>query len=73
MIIETAHKIINKQGNSVTLDFLQILVIYAGKRWRQVGTPCILHSQLTSKFCRTLGLFQDRTTQMHKEIFTVTF
>ena len=29
IIIETAYKIINKQGKSVTLDFLQIVVIYA--------------------------------------------
>ena len=29
MIIDTANKIINKQGKSVTLDFLQIVVIYA--------------------------------------------
>ena len=29
VIIETAHKIINKQGKSVMLDFLQIVVIYA--------------------------------------------
>ena len=42
VIIDTAIKIINKQGKSVMLDFfLQILVIYACKRRRQVGTPCI--------------------------------
>ena len=29
IITETANKIINKQGKSVTLDFLQIVVIYA--------------------------------------------
>ena len=29
IIIETANKIINKQGKSVMLDFLQIVVIYA--------------------------------------------
>ena len=34
IIIETANKIINKQGKSVTLDFLQIVVIYASWRWR---------------------------------------
>ena len=45
VIVETAHKIINKQGKSVMLDFLQIVVIYAGKRCRQVGTPCIFHSR----------------------------
>ena len=27
---------------------------------------------LASKFCRTLSSSQDRTTQIHKEIFTVT-
>ena len=44
MIIETAIEIINKQGKSAMLDFfLQILVIYACKRRRQVGTPCIFH------------------------------
>ena len=46
IIIETANKIINKQGKSVKLDyFLQIVVIYASKRWRQEGTPCIFHSR----------------------------
>ena len=25
--------------------FLQIVVIYANKRWRQAGTPCIFHSR----------------------------
>ena len=40
LIIKTVHKIINKQGKSVMLDFFfQIVVIYASKRWRQVGTP----------------------------------
>ena len=34
IIIETVKKIINKQDKSVKLDFLQILVIYASKRWR---------------------------------------
>ena len=29
VIIETANKIINKQGKSVMLDFVQIVVIYA--------------------------------------------
>ena len=29
IIIETANKIINKQGKSVALDFLQIVMIYA--------------------------------------------
>ena len=28
------------------LDYiLQIVVIYASKRWRQGGTPCIFHSR----------------------------
>ena len=45
VIIEIAHKIINKQGKSVMLDFLQIEMIYAGKRCRQVCTPCIFHSR----------------------------
>ena len=34
IIIETGNKIINKQGKSVMLDFKQIVVIYASKRWR---------------------------------------
>ena len=25
--------------------FLQIVVIYASKRWRQVGTPCIFRGR----------------------------
>ena len=50
MIIETAHKIINKQGKSVMLDFLQIVMIYAGKRCRQLGTPCIFHSRMQIDF-----------------------
>ena len=33
IIIETVKKIINKQDKSVKLDFLQIAVIYASKRW----------------------------------------
>ena len=46
MIVETAHKIINKQGKSVMLDFiLQIVVIYASKLWRQEGAPWIFHSR----------------------------
>ena len=46
VIIETASKIINKQGKSVKLDFfLQIVVIYASKRWWQVGAPSIFHSR----------------------------
>ena len=46
VIIETANKIINNQAKSVMLDFfLQIVVIYASKRWREVGTPCIFHSR----------------------------
>ena len=45
MIIETAHKIMNKQGESIMLDFLQIVVIYASQRWRQVGTPYVFHSR----------------------------
>ena len=36
LFIETANKIINKQGKSVILDSLQTEVIYASKRWRQV-------------------------------------
>ena len=40
VIVETAHKIINKQGKIVMLDFmLQIVVIYASKLWRQEGAP----------------------------------
>ena len=45
MIIETAHKIINKQGKSVMLVFIQIVVIYASKRRRQVGTPRLFQSR----------------------------
>ena len=51
VIVETAHKIINKQGKSVMLDFiLQIVVIYASKRWRQEGAPCIFHSRKKVNF-----------------------
>ena len=53
LIIETANKIINKQGKSVMLDFLKFVVIYACKRWRQVGTPCIFHSRLQVNFAQT--------------------
>ena len=46
VIIKTANKIITTQAKSVMLDFfLQIVVIYASKRWREVGTPCIFHSR----------------------------
>ena len=45
IIIEKANKIIKKQGKGVCYIFLQIVVIYACKRWRQVGTPCIFHSR----------------------------
>ena len=46
VIIKTANKIITTQAKSVMLDFfLQIVVIYASKWWREVGTPCIFHSR----------------------------
>ena len=45
IIIETANEIINKQVKSVILYFLQIVVIYVSKWWRQVGTPSIFHSR----------------------------
>ena len=46
VIIEKANEIINKQGKNVMLDlFLKIVVIYASKRWRQVGTPCIFRGR----------------------------
>ena len=59
MIIETANKIINKQDKSVMLDFF---------------TSCSDLCQLTvaTSRHRTLSSSQDRTTQIHKEIFTVT-
>ena len=40
-----ANEIINKQVKSVILDFLQIVVIYASKWWRQVSTASIFHSR----------------------------
>ena len=41
----------NKQGKSVILGFfLQILVIYTSKRWRQVGTPYIFHGRYQVNF-----------------------
>ena len=45
IIIQTPNKFVDKQGESVMLDVLQIVVIYASRRWRQVGTPCIFHSR----------------------------
>ena len=54
--------------------FFKVVVTYASKRWRQVGTPCIFHSSWQLNFAdRTLSSSQDRTTQVHKEIFTATF
>ena len=53
LITETAYwsyKIIHKQGKGVS--FLQIVVIYANKRWRQVGTPCTFHSRWQVNFAR---------------------
>ena len=50
LIIETANKIINKQGKSVALAFLQIVVVYASELWRQEGTPCIFHSRKQVNF-----------------------
>ena len=44
IIIQTANKILNKQGKSEMI-FLQIVVIYVSKRWRQVSRPCIFHSR----------------------------
>ena len=41
VIIETAHKIINKQGKSVMLEFFT----NCSDLCRQVDTPCIFHSR----------------------------
>ena len=41
VIIETAPKIINKQGKSVILEFFT----NCSDLCRQVGTPCIFHSR----------------------------
>ena len=32
------------------LDFFPIVVIYASKRWRQVGTLCVFHSSWDVNF-----------------------
>ena len=72
MIIETANKILNKQGKSVMLDFfancsdLCQLTVATSRRTMYISQT------LSSKFCRTLSSSQDRTTQIHKQIFTVT-
>ena len=50
MIIETANKIINKQGECYVGFILQIVVIYASKRRSQVGTQCIFHSRSLVNF-----------------------
>ena len=50
MIIETANKIINKQGECHVGFILQIVVIYASKRRRKVGTQCIFHSRSLENF-----------------------
>ena len=50
VIIETANKIIDKQGECYVGFFLQIVVIYARKRWRLVGTQCIFHSRSLVNF-----------------------
>ena len=50
VIIEKANKIINKQGECYVGFFLQIVVIYASKRWRLVGTQCIFHSRSLVNF-----------------------
>ena len=48
------------------------VVIYASKRWRQVGSMYISQS-LASIFCPTLSSSHVRTTQIHKEIFYSNF
>ena len=67
-IIETIDKIINKQGKSVILDFFtncsDFCQLTVATSWRTVS--------LSSKFSRTLSSSQDKTTQIHKEIFIVT-
>ena len=72
MIIETANKIVNKQGKSVLLDFFtncsDLCQLTVATSRRTIYIPW----SLSSKFCRTLSSSQDRTTQIHKEIFTVT-
>ena len=72
MIIKTADKIINKQGKSVMLEFfancsdLCQLTVATSRRTMYISLS------LSSKFCQTLSSSQDRTTQIHKVIFTVT-
>ena len=77
VIIETADKIINKQGKSIMLDFfancsdLCQLTVATSRRTMYIS------QSLSSTFCRTyilpiLSSSQDRTTQIHKEIFTIT-
>ena len=63
MIIETANIIINKQSKSVMLDFSQIAVIYASKRLRLVGTPCLFHSRWQ---VNVAGLRVRLTIEQHK-------
>ena len=71
IIIEMAKKIINKQDKSVMLDFftncsdLCQLTVAISRRNMYI-------TSLSSKFCRTLNSSQDRTTQIHKEIFIIT-
>ena len=62
MIIGTANKIINKQEYYVRF-FLQIVMIYARKRWRQVGIPCISHSREKVNFD---GLLVPLKIEQHK-------
>ena len=50
MIIETANKIINKQGKSVRLDFFANCSDLCQLTVRQVGAPCIFHSRYQVNF-----------------------
>ena len=43
--------------------FLQIVMIYARKRWRQVGIPCIFHSREKVNFD---GLLVPLKIEQHK-------
>ena len=63
IIIETANKTLDFFTNCS--DLCQLTVAISRR------TMYISYS-LSSKFCRTLSSSQDRTTQIHKKIFTVT-
>ena len=52
MIIETAYKIINKQGKSVMSGFFFANYSDLCRLCRQVGAPCIFHSRYQVNFAR---------------------